>query len=73
MYYVEYDIINSLFQEIDTKNIDNNGLPKSRKEDKRNHGIGMVNAKKATERNNGKFEWFQKDRLFCVHVVLPIK
>ncbi len=71
--YVEYQIKNSLFSEI--KEIDDykNKFPKSHKQDKKNHGIGMVNVKEAVERNRGKFEWSQKDGYFCVSVVLPIK
>lgn len=71
--YVEYKIINSLFTDMNKNNLDKHGLPKSRKSDKRNHGIGMVNMKSAVERNNGKFEWNQKNGYFCVDVILPIK
>ena len=71
--YIEYIIKNTLTTKIGKDFIDKNGLPKSHKPDKRNHGIGMVNVKKAIERNNGKFEWDQSGRMFCVYVVLPIK
>ncbi len=71
--YVKYEIINSLFKLIDEKNIDKNGLPKSHKADKRNHGIGMTNIKSAVDRGSGKFEWYQDNENFIVSVVLPIE
>lgn len=71
--YVEYNIRNSLSLELDEKCINKYGLPKSHKQDKRNHGIGMVNIKNAIEKNHGKFEWKQEKGYFCVNVVLPIK
>lgn len=71
--YVEYRIKNSIFKEIDEVHIDKNGLPKSCKRDKRNHGIGMINIKNAVERGGGKFEWTQNNGYFCVSVILPIK
>ncbi len=71
--YVEYDVVNSLSKNIDVSDIDKNGLPKSHKSDKHNHGIGMVNVKKAIERHNGKFVWYQNGNFFGVHVILPIK
>ncbi len=71
--YVEYNIKNSLFTMIDKKYINKNGLPRSNKSDKKNHGIGMGNVKKAVERNNGKFEWYQEKEYFGVSIILPIK
>ena len=71
--YVEYCIKNSLYEKIIDSNINKNGLLKSRKLDKRNHGIGMANVKKAVEQNHGSFKWFQEDGYFCVCIVLPIK
>lgn len=71
--FVEFNMKNSLSFEIDNKFIDKNGLPRSHKKDKQNHGIGMLNMKRAIERNNGKFEWNQKDGYFCVNIILPIK
>ena len=50
-----------------------NGLPKSRKLDKHNHGIGMVNTKNAVEKNGGKFDWYQKDGYFCINLILSVK
>ena len=58
---------------IDKKYINKNGLPRSNKSDKKNHGIGMGNVKKAVERNNGKFEWYQEKEYFGVSIILPIK
>lgn len=71
--YAEYTIRNSLAAKIDEISLDKRGFPKSRKSDRRNHGIGMANIKHTAERNGGKFEWFQKDGYFGVTVVLPIK
>ena len=70
--YAEYKVKNSLITKIDEKSIDRNGLPKSHKDDKKNHGIGMVNVRKAVERYNGKFEWYQEKGYFCVKIVLPV-
>lgn len=71
--YAEYTIKNSLSEKIDEADIGKGSLPKSRKSDGRNHGIGMTNIKNAAERNGGKFEWFQEDGYFGVTVALPIK
>ena len=71
--FVEYKIRNSILTRINEKNIDKNGLPKSHKLDKQNHGIGMINIKNTVERNHGKFEWNQDDGYFNVIVILPIK
>lgn len=71
--YVEYKVINSISYKIDESIIDKNGLPRSHKIDKRNHGIGMINVKEAVEKNGGCFDWSWKDGYFCVDVVLPLK
>ena len=68
--YVEYKIKNSIYTDIV---IGRNGLPKSEKSDKKNHGIGMVNVKETIERNEGRFQWCQKEGFFCVALTLPIK
>lgn len=68
--YVEYKIKNSIYTDIV---IGRNGLPKSEKSDKKNHGIGMVNVKETIERNEGRFQWCQKEGFFCVVLILPIK
>lgn len=68
--YVEYKIKNSIYTDIV---IGRNGLPKSEKSDKKNHGIGMVNVKETIERNEGRFQWCQEDGYFCVTLTLPIK
>lgn len=70
--YAGYKVKNSLITKIDEKSIDRNGLPKSHKDDKKNHGIGMLNVRKAVERYNGKFEWYQEQGYFCVKIVLPV-
>lgn len=71
--YVEYDIKNTIFIEINQNAVDKNGLPKSHKVDKRNHGIGMINTIEAVEKNDGKFGWYQKGGYFGVNIILPIK
>ncbi len=71
--FVEYKIRNSLFREINERNIGKHGLPKTHKSDKRNHGIGMINIKNTIEKVNGKFEWYQSEGDFCVDVILPIR
>lgn len=68
--YVEYKIKNSIYTDVV---IGRNGLPKSEKSDKKNHGIGMVNVKETIERNEGRFQWCQEDGYFCVTLTLPIK
>lgn len=73
MQYVSYSVKNTMSTEIDKKYIDKNGFPKSHKLDKCNHGIGLINVQSAIERNNGKFEWHQKDGYFCVNIILRIK
>lgn len=71
--YVEYVIKNTTSLEINEIHIDKNGLPRSCKKDKHDHGIGMFNIKRTVERNNGKFEWFCKDGYFYIKLILPIK
>ena len=63
----------SLVHKINEEAIDKNGLPKSHKLNKRNHGIGMLNVKNAIEKGIGSFEWYQKEKYFCVEVILPLK
>jgi len=71
--YAEYNIKNSLFTKIDQTYIGKNGLLKSHKSDKKNHGIGMTNVKKTVERNHGEFEWYQEKGYFGISIILPIK
>ncbi len=71
--FVEYTIKNSLSELIDERYIGKNGLPKSHKSDKENHGIGMLNVKETVERNQGNFEWYQDKDYFCVIIILPIR
>ncbi len=68
--YAEYVIKNSMYTDIV---IGKNGLPKSDKTDKKNHGIGMMNMIETVERNEGRFQWCQKEGFFCVVLTLPIK
>lgn len=71
--YAEYVIKNSMSAQINKENIDKNGLPKSHKSDKRNHGIGMLNLKHTVEKNCGSFQWYQEENYFCVNIILPIQ
>ena len=71
--YAEYVIKNSMSAQIKKENIDKNGLPKSHKSDKRNHGIGMLNLKHTVEKNCGSFQWYQEEDYFCVNIILPIQ
>lgn len=71
--FVEYVVKNSISKDIDKTDINKNGLPKSHKQDKRNHGIGMLNVKETVEKNHGSFEWFQSHGYFCVSIILPVK
>lgn len=71
--YVKYCIKNSLYSKVTKIPINKNGLPQSHKSDKKNHGIGMANVKKAVERNHGRFEWHQEKERFGVIIILPIK
>lgn len=71
--YAEYNIKNSCIFSADQITVNKNGLPQSHKLDKKNHGIGMANAKKAVERNHGSFEWHREKEYFAVNIILPIK
>ena len=71
--FVEYNVRNTLYREIDRKRMDRNGFPKTHKLDKNNHGIGLINVKNTVDKSNGKFEWFQESGYFCVNIILPIK
>lgn len=71
--YAEYNIKNSLISAIDQIPVNKNGLPQSNKLDKKNHGIGLSNVKKAVERNHGSFEWYREKEFFCVSIILPVK
>lgn len=71
--YAKYIIKNSLFSASDKIPLNKYGLPQSHKSDKKNHGIGMANVKKAVERNHGRFEWHQEKERFGVIIILPIK
>lgn len=71
--YAEYNIKNSCIFSADQITVNKNDLPQSHKLDKKNHGIGMANAKKAVERNHGSFEWCQEKEYFVVNIILPIK
>lgn len=50
-----------------------NGLPKTIKQDKDNHGIGLKNVKRLVEKNNGLFKVDIQQSEFWVTLILPIK
>ena len=48
------------------------GLPRTKKQDKDNHGIGLKNVKKLVEKNNGLFQVAIQKSEFQVTVILPL-
>lgn len=63
---LKIDIVNSI-----------EGIPddstrlQTKKEDSRNHGIGLKNVKETIERRNGIFEYKYQENVFCVTVMIP--
>lgn len=55
------------------KEIMKNGLPKSEKRDKKNHGIGLSNVREVVEKYEGELELDSTQNMFSVGVILPIK
>lgn len=53
--------------------LQDNGLPKTSKEDKKNHGIGMENVRKTIEKCSGKMEISSEQEAFSVKVILENK
>lgn len=53
--------------------LQDNGLPKTSKEDKKNHGIGMENVRKTVEKCSGKMEISSEQEAFSVKVILENK
>ena len=51
----------------------NKKFPKTQKEDKDNHGIGLMNIMETIENNRGKFEIEGNGREVCATVILPIE
>ena len=51
----------------------NKKFPKTQKDDKENHGIGLMNIIETIERNQGKFEIEGNGKEVCARVILPIK
>lgn len=51
----------------------NKKFPKTQKEDKENHGIGLINIMETIERNQGEFEIEGNGREVCATVILPIE
>lgn len=69
--YAKYYMKNTLFSGIGGTTKE--GLPISKKEDHRNHGIGMLNVKETIEKNDGTFTWYQEKGYFCVDLVIKLK
>lgn len=51
----------------------NKKLPKTQKEDKEKHGMGLTNIIETMERNQGKFEIEGNGKEVCATIILPIK
>ena len=71
--YTEVVIQNSVRQEV---MLQRNGLPRTIKDDKRSHGLGLQNVKSAIEGNGGIFEITSREDKFEVRIQLhnqPIK
>lgn len=49
------------------------GIPKTKKADKKNHGIGLKNVKTLVEKNNGLFQINIRQGEFRVTLILPVK
>ena len=65
--FTEVTIENSVRQKV---LLQENGLPKTSKGDKKNHGIGLENVRRTVERCNGKMEISSEQERFSVKVVL---
>lgn len=63
------DIRNS-FETVEIKML--NGLPKTKKQDKRNHGIGLKNVQQLVEKNHGIFKIDILEGEFGVMLILPV-
>ena len=49
------------------------GLPKTTKENPKNHGYGLRNIKETVEKNHGIFLWQSTEEKFSVKVILPLR
>ena len=65
--FTEVTIENSVRQKV---LLQENGLPKTSKGDKKNHGIGLENVRRTVERCNGKMEISSEQERFSVKVIL---
>ena len=53
--------------------MDENGIPKTTKKDKNNHGYGVKSIKLIAENYGGDFSILVKDHIFNMNILLPIK
>ena len=60
-------------QDIDVNEINFLSFVNAKKDDKENHGIGLMNIIETIERNQGKFEIEGNGKEVCARVILPIK
>lgn len=67
--YFKMRICNSITKKI---KFERNGLPKSTKEDLKNHGIGLNNVRRTIEKYNGEFNISADEKEFSAEVVLPL-
>lgn len=68
--YVQISIVNPMDEE--ELCLDADGKLQTSKEDKVVHGMGMQNAQRAVERNNGRIQYYIREKEFCCEVILPI-
>ncbi len=68
--FVGIKIVNSLLPE--TVQLDEKGNLRTVKEDKQNHGIGILNVKETVEKNGGKIEYQLEEEQIICEVILPI-
>lgn len=53
-------------------NLDAKSLPKTSKENTKEHGMGLVNVLRAVEKNRGEFHVHCIDSMFIAEIILPI-
>ncbi len=63
----------SIANSVETKmNLDAKSLPKTSKENTKEHGMGLVNVLRAVEKNRGEFHVHCIDSMFIAEIILPI-
>lgn len=67
--YVNFQIANNMD---DVLVVSKKHLPVTRKEDKRNHGLGLKNVRNTVEKNSGIFELKNEQDRFEVRIILPL-